>query len=51
MQGGDLIKWDKVLIGYYVGIDIVEGLVFFFFYVYDIVMFEMVEFMIFVQDG
>ena len=24
-QGGDLIKWDKVNIGYYVGIDIAEG--------------------------
>jgi len=24
-QGGDLIKWDKAKIGYYVGIDIAEG--------------------------
>ena len=24
-QGGDLIKWDKARIGYYVGIDIAEG--------------------------
>ena len=25
-KGGDLIKWDKAKIGYYVGIDIAEGL-------------------------
>lgn len=24
-QGGDLIKWDKARIGYYVGIDIADG--------------------------
>lgn len=24
-QGGDLIKWDKAKIGYYVGIDIANG--------------------------
>jgi hypothetical protein len=24
-QGGDLIKWDKASIGYYVGIDIADG--------------------------
>jgi len=24
-QGGDLIKWDKAKIGYYVGIDIADG--------------------------
>ncbi|PRQ22146.1 putative mRNA (guanine-N(7)-)-methyltransferase [Rosa chinensis] len=24
-KGGDLIKWDKAKIGYYVGIDIAEG--------------------------
>ena len=24
-QGGELIKWDKARIGYYVGIDIAEG--------------------------
>ncbi len=25
VQGGDLIKWDKASIGYYVGIDIADG--------------------------
>ncbi|KAF9603506.1 hypothetical protein IFM89_036779 [Coptis chinensis] len=25
LQGGDLIKWDKAKVGYYVGIDISEG--------------------------
>lgn len=30
MQGGDLIKWDKASIGYYVGIDIAEGSVLIF---------------------
>ncbi|GKG03951.1 mRNA cap guanine-N7 methyltransferase 1, partial [Tanacetum coccineum] len=29
-KGGDLIKWDKAHIGYYVGIDIAEGSVSFF---------------------
>lgn len=29
-QGGDLIKWDKAEVGYYVGIDIAEGSVCFF---------------------
>ena len=32
IQGGDLIKWDKASIGYYVGIDIAEGSVLFFPY-------------------
>lgn len=33
IQGGDLIKWDKASIGYYVGIDIAEGSVLFFPYI------------------
>lgn len=36
IQGGDLIKWDKATIGYYVGIDIAEGSVLFFPYICSI---------------
>lgn len=43
MQGGDLIKWDKASIGYYVGIDIAEGSVLSSFHAHDTVMLEMVE--------
>jgi hypothetical protein len=32
MQGGDLIKWDKAKVGYYVGVDIAEGSVSFVSY-------------------
>lgn len=33
-QGGDLIKWDKAKVGYYVGVDIADGSVIYFSFIH-----------------